>query len=193
MTQYLLIDTETGGRFPEKCTPLSLYAEVLDENLEPHRSLDWSLDLKIKPDDGIYRVEAEGLEVNGINLVEHDKTAITCSQAGRELRSFITGARVCLSYSAESKMTLLGHNVSFDARVVTSHLMQDFPMYVSYRTLDTATIVRFLQEQKKLPENIGSLGSLLKHFEIAIGARERHTAKGDARATLQLYKKLRSL
>lgn len=190
-TRYLLLDTETGGRSAERCSPLSLYAEILDENLETLKSID----LKIKPDDGMYHVEAEGLAVNRISLIEHNKIAMPGLQAAYELRNFITGVRVMTGQRMESdrKLVLLGHNVHYDIRVVSTHLLPEFSSYVSYRTLDTATIVRFLQDLKKIPEEVGSLGALIRHFEIAINPEERHTAKGDARATLELYKKLRNL
>jgi len=94
---FLALDTETGGIGPDKSL-LTLYAVALDDNLNPvaFSGDDFKvaggileLDLKLKPDDGIYRVTGEALGINGINLSEHDKEAIPCKKAGTLLYEFL--------------------------------------------------------------------------------------------------------
>ena len=75
--KYLIIDTETGGLVEHDPSLLSLYAYLTDSKLN---YLD-DIELKIKPDDEVYRVNPYALNINKINLVEHNKIAITESEA----------------------------------------------------------------------------------------------------------------
>ena len=84
MTRFLAFDAETGGIGADKAL-LTLYFIVLNEKFEV---LD-ELDLRIKPNDDIYHVTAEALEINKINLVEHDKVALTDKAAGQVLYPFL--------------------------------------------------------------------------------------------------------
>ena len=84
--KYFLFDTETGG-VRKEMSLLTLYGHILDENL---RILD-TIDLKIKPDDGIYHLSAQGLGVNNINILEHDRVAKPVSEVKTRFKNYNIG------------------------------------------------------------------------------------------------------
>lgn len=183
---FLPMDNETGG-LSEGVSLLSTYLEVVDINLNV---LD-SISLFVKPNDGIYKVEAGGLEVNKINLVEHDKVAITYSEAGQKLFKFLKKN----SNDGVIKLIPLGKNVYKDVEWLQEHLLGKKTMdkFVSYRTLDITGLALTLQVKGKLPPDLGlSLGSLVEYFKISIPGNQ-HEAKYDTLATMITWKKLMEL
>jgi DNA polymerase III alpha subunit (gram-positive type) len=186
MNLYLPMDNETGG-LSKDVSLLSSYLEVVNDKWQV---ID-SLELYVKPNDGIYTVEAQGLEVNGINLVTHDKMAITYSEAGQILFKFLKKN----SNDGAIKLIPLGKNVGGDVAWLQQHLLGKKTMdkFVSYRILDVTGIAMTLQIKGKLPPDIGlSLGSLIKHFGITIPGAV-HEAKYDTQATVLVYRKLLDL
>ncbi len=149
MSKYLVLDCETGGL--EGTSLLSLYCAVLDEDFN---TLD-SLELFLRPKDHIYHVTAEGLGINKINLIEHEKKAIPYAEGGTLLYNFLrdnsmdikffipVGADIDIEHRAGSlvkivvtpenipyeqsfdKLELLGHNVSGDIRLVKEFLISE--------------------------------------------------------------------
>lgn len=190
--KYICMDIETGGIGNDKSL-LTAFFMVLDENLQPSpvwNGVPETLSLAIRPKDKIYKVTAEALGINGINLVEHDKNAITQDQAGMALFHFIHTH----SDGGKNKLIPLGHNVAFDIRFLSDCndriLTRDtWNQFVSYRCLDTATIAQFLRLNGKLPMTLeASLGKLASYFGIdTTGA---HTAQRDVEITIAVYKKL---
>lgn len=184
MNVYVAVDNETGGF--EGTSLLSTYLAVLDETM----NVTATLNLTVKPDNGIYLVEAGGLAVNKIDLVEHDKTAITYSAAGATLRHFLKKT----SDDGKTKLIPLGHGVTGDMiglRVLLSRA--NLEQYTSYRKLDTAVIAQYLKFQGKLPESIsGSLESLCGHFGIVLDC-PAHTAMGDVARTIGVLRAMNKL
>lgn len=174
-------DCETGSVDPKKGSLLTAYFCILNDKDE---IID-ELDLKLKPDDGVYLYEQEALDVNGINIDEHDKVAITYSEGKQRLLSFLKkhspkkrGIRPC------------GHNIPFDINFITSHLLaqEEWDKYCHYRILDTTPIATFLQDIGFLPPKIGSLTSLVEHFQV--DKKTAHEAKGDVLMWIDVYKKM---
>ena len=85
MNKYIVFDVETGGIGLDKSllSACFLYCQY-DVKNDEYEIID-GLDLKIKPNDDVYHVTAQGMQINGIDLVEHDKVAITEKQAGTKL------------------------------------------------------------------------------------------------------------
>lgn len=181
---FLPFDTETGGIGPE-VSLLSAHFAACDE--------DWNildeLDLLIKPNDGIYKVTAEALSINHIDLISHDKCAVPYSQAGQVLREFLMKN----SQNGRIKLQPMGKNVGFDIQKVTDNILgaKTFNQYVSYRCYDITPLITFLKRTGRLdrfaPE---SLEGLAKFWGIEA---EWHTAKGDNYAGIKVIKKLESL
>lgn len=149
------------------------------------------LDLKIKPNDDIYRVTAESLEINQIDLKQHNKIAITEKQAGTKLYDKL---RIWYGDSKE-KLIPIGHNVAFDIRRVTNTLVShgSWEQYVSYRVLDTCTIAQYCRLVDKLPPNLScSLVNLTEYFKIEVDGIP-HEAKYDALVTVKVLEQLMKL
>lgn len=188
MRLYLPMDNETGGLLDE-VSLLSTYLEVVDEQFNV---ID-SLELFVKPNDGVYKVEAGGLEVNKINLIEHDKTAITYSDAGQKLFQFLKKN----SQDGRIKLIPVGKNVQFDVFGLQRHLLGKKTMdkFVSYRLLDITAIAMGLQIKGKLPPDISlSLFSLAQYFNVYDKVTgNAHEAKYDTKVTMLVFKELLEL
>lgn len=182
--KYLAIDNETGGIGPET-TLLTSYLAVLDVNLD----IIADLALTLKPDNELYVVEAGGLRVNKIDIVEHDKTARTYSDGGHVLRDFLKAH----SDDGKDKLVPFGHGVQFDIIGLYKLLKRtNLEQYTSYRKMDTSSMAQFLKFSGHLPASIsGSLGSLAVHFGIYAGVS--HTAKDDVLTTIAVAKAMKKL
>src|SRR5437879_5118332 len=100
--KILFIDTETGGIDPAANSLLSLALVVWKES----EILDQK---EILINDGVLNVTPKALEINGIDLEEHKKAALTPSQAIKEFDTFISK-----HFNEGEKITLGGHNITFD-------------------------------------------------------------------------------
>ncbi len=184
MNKFIAFDNETGGVAPETSL-LTVYFAILDENLN---QID-ELDLILKPNDGKpYVVEAGGLEVNKINLIEHDKKAITYSEGGQLLVKLLRKH----ASGAGEKLTPLGHNVPFDIAGVNNHLLgaKTWNQFVSYKIQDTQQNASFLQRKGMLPADMSvRLQTLIEYFNVKVEG-ELHTSKYDTLCTVEVYKAL---
>lgn len=191
MELFMPMDCESGGLSPN-VSLLSLYLEVVDR--------DWnvidSLNLFTKPNDGVYIVEAGGLAVNKINLVEHDKVACTYSDAGQQLYRFL----VKNSDQGKNKLIPLGKNVSGDVTWVNKHLLNkgNWEKYCSYRTMDISPFARALQIKGTIPPEVGLslfvLYDWLKTKKLVpdvVG--NPHEAEYDTKITLAVFRGLLAL
>lgn len=184
---YVTLDLETGGIGTE-CSILTAYFGFLDKNL---LLLD-GLDLSIKPNDGApYVVQAGGLAVNGIDLIAHDKVAITESSAATILMESLKRH----SKNGKVKLIPIGHNVQFDILFIYEKLLskKHFDMYVSYRKLDTGTIAQFFKLCGFIPQDkSGSLGYLAELFGVDFKTKA-HNAESDAMMCVEILLKMREL
>ena len=173
MRRYFLFDTETGGLEAAKHSLLSFYGLILNENFD---LLD-SIDLMIKPDDGVYHVDIEALKVNKIDLIEHDKIAIPESRASEKLLDFLVKHFV---ENGSSKLIPAGHNIGRLDIPMGERLIgfQKWNTLFVQRTMDTGTLGQILIAQGKIPEtNKGSLVELCNHYGIK--SEGAHNAKND--------------
>lgn len=187
MSKYIAFDDETGG-IDKSTSLLTVYFSVLDSSFN---EID-SLDLALKPNDSKpYVVEPGGLLVNKINLIEHDKIAITYGDGGQKLRNLL----VKHSNGGKDKLIPLGHNVHFDIDGINRNLLGEktWNQYVSYRVLDTQVYARCLQIKGILPADLSiSLGSLIEYFGIQLTGNQ-HESKYDTLATVEVFKRLIAL
>lgn len=180
--KYIAIDCETGGIGTDKSL-LTAYFGVYDEAFQ----LRSDLYLHVKPNDGIYKVTAEALSINKINLVEHNQEAITEKEAGTRLYDFLYNANI----NGKDKLIPIGHNVAFDIKFLQEHLVGQgtWEKFVSYRVLDTGVIAQFFKTAGILSEDIsGGLGSLAAHYKIS--QSNAHTAKEDAQVTVKVLQNM---
>lgn len=181
--KYFLFDTETGG-IRKEMSLLTLYGHILDDNLN---ILD-TIDLKIKPDDGVYHVNAQGLEINRINIVEHDRIAKPLSEVKTRFKNYICG------WSLNQKLTPIGHNVRFDVKFVKTHLLEDWDRYFDRRHIDTASVGKFLALSGIVPKlKTYSLSEMAQALMIDVNEDSRHEARFDTDLTLNVLRNMTQL
>lgn len=181
--EYVAFDAETGGIGVENSL-LTLYMAALDVKL----NIVDELYLYVKPNAGKpYVIQPEALAINKIDLIEHDKKAITESEAGQKLREFLWKH----SKNGKVKLVPIGHNVTFDEMFIWEHILgkKEYEKYVSYRKLDTAVVAQFLKLQGKVPTTVtGSLTSLIEFLGLKFDGPGAHDAKSDTLATVAVLK-----
>ena len=180
---YLILDTETGGIGLDKSL-LTAYFLVCSDKF---KKVD-DLYLFVKPDDSIYLVTGEAMGINGINLVEHDKKAITYKKAGTVLYQFLERN---FGYRKE-RMVPVGHGMSGDLDHIFDKLIgrSTWETFVSYRRLDTSVALQFLKSCGLFPETVsGSVESLVEYFDIKRNG-SLHDAKVDTELTKEVLIKL---
>lgn len=186
MKYFLGVDTETGG-ISEETSLLTAYYGFYQLNNSKFTLLD-DLDLKIKPNDGIYRVTSEGMNVNKINLIEHDKIAIYEKFAGQQLYKKLQEWFVI----SKDKIVPVGHNVYFDINRTTDRLISkgSWETFVSYRAMDTCTLAQFYRICGKLPADIScSLSHLAGYYKVQVTGKH-HEAKCDVEMTMGVLENL---
>lgn len=168
-----MFDCETGGLDETSTSLLTMYGKILDSKLDELGTLD----LKIKPNNGRYHLDIAAMNINKINILEHDKVAVPEEVASKQLRDFLF--RHCPS--TDDKLIPTGHNVNLDIRFA-SRLLPDWRIFCSHRWLDTSSIGQFYQLIGRIPEtNSGSLAKLCLHF--GIDSSKNHDAKADVEMT----------
>lgn len=180
--KILFIDTETGGIDPASNSLLSLALVVWKES-----AIKASMEILIN--DGVLNVTQKALEINGIDLEEHKKKAVTPAIAIEKLNAFLKQ-----HFQDDEKITLGGHNITFDVNFLNTFLTRNgysFQHRFSHRFVDTATILFYLYLTGKLKNKITSSQDAFEYFGIPVEGR--HTALGDVVATAQLFSRLVSI
>lgn len=181
MSKLLVIDTETGGLDPLIHSILSLAGVVWEDGI-------------IKDECEVFIVEgplvvtAEAMRINQIDLTAHIKKAKPPREAAADFFGF---ARGC--FDRKCPIVLTGHNVGFDVGFLKRLCRLGgfgFESFFSHRTLDTASILRFLFLLGKVPESATSSTGGFELFHIQVPDELRHTALGDARATAELLTRM---
>lgn len=182
MARFLGTDAESGGLDDDgDISLLTAYFVALDEKLNP---ID-DLYIRMKPLNGIYHCTAKALEVNKINLIEHDKIAEYPEECMKKILDFVK----LHSENGATRLTPIGHNVAGDIRWYKDKIMRRPNMlspFLDYRCLDTCAVATFLKLTNKIPPKmLVSLESLAKFFKIPPGG---HDAKGDTWAAIEVLK-----
>lgn len=185
---YLWFDTETGGLNPKIHSLLTAYFAICDKDL----NLIDELYLQLKPEDlSKLNLTTEAMETNKINIEEHlrDPSTITYAEGREKLLKFLEKNKI---KGKRRSFMPCGHNIAFDKEMLWNQMItqEDFEKEVHYRTLDTASITAFLKDVGILPEDVGTLGSLVDHYQVQ--KREAHTAKDDVLMNIDMYKAMRS-
>ena len=180
---FLVLDTETGSRHASS-TLLTAYFLVVSPEFKSLGELYFYL----KPDNNEhYVVDAQGLAVNKIDIVEHDKVAITCKQAKSTLYDFLK------EHSANGRrLTPLGHGVKGDIRRITDNLISigSWDQFCTYHFIDTSVVLQYLRAINKIPmDGDGSVGAMAEYFNIKVDG-ELHNAKTDAILTMRIFQKM---
>ncbi|MGL5428593.1 MAG: 3'-5' exonuclease [Cetobacterium sp.] len=177
--KLLFIDTETGG-INEKENSLLSVALICWED---KKVID---KLEIFIEEESYNVTERAMEINGLNLENVKKYGLEKKIVIEKINSFI------LKNFEDEKAVLCGHNVGFDIRFLKelyNKVEKNYEEFISYRSLDTASVFRFLTIAGKFKEEkINSLDDAIKYFNISL--ENRHTAMGDIEKTVQIFNRL---
>lgn len=179
MKKYLVIDTESGG--PSKdFSLLSVSCQIFTMN-----AMHNSLDLKVKPNDDKYILSAEGISINKIDIVKHNKEAIKYKEAKTILYNFLQE-----NCPKNDKLICVGHGIKGDINILQEYLISigSWNNFVSHHIIDTLVIAKFLQTLDFIPENNSlSLESLLKYYKINYIPHLLHEASYDCLKTWDLF------
>lgn len=174
------IDVEMTGLNPDLHEILSVGVVLVRQEWAretPSFEIIEELELKVKPEH-IQNADPVSLKVNKYDPVDWT-SAISLKEAMEILSKKTEGA------------IMVGHNVAFDYLFLDKAFRRaGYENKMHYHKLDTVSIAFAKLHGNK---DIGrfSLQNLTEHFKIE--NKNIHTALGDARATLELYKKLMSL
>jgi DNA polymerase III epsilon subunit-like protein len=185
---YLFFDTETGGLTPDYSL-LTVSAIITDRNFEIVTVHDMDPGVYMRLKYANYVTHPKAMEVNGLNLRDHDEHGFTVEEASEVFESFVKEGRAALG---ASKLIPAGHNVPFDMRFVQAYLMPDsqWSRYFTHPAFDTCAIARFLTAANLITGGCG-LPALREKFSIYTGAA--HNAENDNLATVTLAKKFLEL
>lgn len=177
------MDCEMGGR-ELKYSLLTAYFMVTDI----HYNVLGDLYLHVKPDDGDYIVSGQGMSVNKIDLVQHDKIAIPYKQAKPVLYDFLK------KHGASNRVTPVGHGVRGDIDFVLKYLISQgsWEQFVTYHYIDTSVFLQILRAMGKIPEDIdGSVTALADYFGVEGPTVARwHDADFDTQMTMRVFQKM---
>jgi len=175
--ERLVIDTETGGLRPYEHSLLTVGMVFVDVTPNKVSFLD-EKHILIKHDE--YNVGKTALRINGINLIEHDKTAIYPDKAIGEINAFVKKHWL-------HETPILGHNVHFDVSFLNAMCEQWRQKYPFCRTRDDT---RYIWEGLKReglvnPFKNSKLGTLAEHFGVDYSGA--HDALADCKITAKCF------
>ncbi len=181
MARLFVIDTETGGIDPQTHSILSFAGVVWADG-----KVQAEFDVPIA--EPLFSVTAQAMKVNRINLADHAATAVAPTVAAKRLATFLR-KHFREELKSGAKVALAGHNVGFDIGFLKRLCRLggiSFDEMFSHRSLDTASILRFVALAGRAPLQGAGLDEALAHFGVAVPGPSRHTALGDALGTAEL-------
>lgn len=178
--RLLFLDTETGGINPQKHSLLSVGVVVWDDS----EGVLYADEFYLRSEH--YSVTAQATRINHFDEIDHNNKACEPKQVVSRLIELKDSF-----FSEYQSMPLAGHNIGFDVQFLKQLFLtcnRSYEKVFSHRLVDTYSILKFLVDCQLIPNSINSSASAFKHFGIKVV--DRHTALGDAYATMQLYTKL---
>ena len=175
--EKLVIDTETTGLFPQSHQLLTL-GMVLVETDKPKLKFIQERHILFKHDR--YNISRTAMKINNINIEEHEKVAAPIPKAISQIQNF-------LEEFGLHKTPILGHNVHFDQRFITSLFNAQEKRYPFCQDKeDTRYIWQRLNRLGKInPCKNGKLGTIADHFRIDYS--KAHNAIDDCKITAKCY------
>lgn len=175
--RLLFIDTETGGVNPQKHSLLSIGIVIWDkENGELY-----SAEYYLKSD--TYHVTKTAQQINHFAVESHEFNAIDAAEVINHFYEIKND--FFLDYPL---IPLAGHNTQFDVQFIKKMFedcKRSYEKIFSHRIVDTYSILKFMSDCGVVCGDVSSSAKAFKKFNIQVNGR--HTALGDARATMQLY------
>lgn len=182
MARLLFIDTETGGLDPEKHSLLSVGFVVWDSVLGECHSAEYHLKSENR------HITKTAQKINKLTDSDFDDAIdpIALIKKFEEIKN--------IYFPDYAAIPLAGHNTQFDVQFIKKMFKDNhrsFDNIFSHRIVDTYSILKYLQDSSIIKDTINSSAQAFKYFGITVYGR--HTALGDALATMSLYEKMLQL
>lgn len=164
---------------------LTICLAVTDSQLQVLEKLSFCF----KPEDNIYKVTAEALEINKIDLKDHHGRALAYKEVRPKIMNFLTRH----SDMGMNKLIPAGHNIAaFDELFVQHYIMtkEEWESVVDYHRLDTAPIVEFLKFIGKVPNSVPSSLKRIANF-FGVNTIGNHNAERDVEITIELLRAMK--
>lgn len=178
----LFLDTETGGLDPQKHSLLTVGA-VAYTGKGDYRENTFNLSLRLPE----YRVTAEALKVNGLDLREVYDGGLPPDMAATLFSGFVTG-----HFGVVEPPVVVGLNVPFDIAFMRTLLEPqgiDMETLLGHRHMDLTGVLRFFASIGKIPPELASSKKAFEYFGVT--NKHPHDALSDALATVELYEALK--
>ena len=177
--KYLVIDTETGGFLEKKHDILSIGYIVTTRTLRVIEKGE--ILIKGSP----RRVTKKALEVNKINLKEHNKKALPKRKAVKLFQDIIR------EHWSDMHPTIVGQNVPFDTRFLVALFSSvGHKFEPDYTTIDLKPIWQSLIAFGKVKTANAKQDTILDYLKIKSKGK-RHTALVDAENVLKALRKIK--
>lgn len=183
--RLLGIDTESGG-IGLDYSLLTVNLSVLNDNFD---IID-QLDIAVKPNPinnrSAYFIQAEALQVNNINLVEHDKIAVPYKDGATIIYNWLDDA-----FHKYGKFTPFGQNIQRDIDLITKCTLSPLAWenFVDVRVIDTIVLGKFAQLVGVIPETQSlSLSKITRYLGIEVDSALLHTAQYDVALNAKYFK-----
>ena len=168
---FILVDTETTG-FDEK------KHQILEVGILVIKNMEVVAELEVKIKHREYTVTAKAMEVNKINIPEHEKEALFEKEAAERMLEFLNKHK-----SEDEGYIVIGQNVAFDIKFLEEmflrvYKIKEYRQAISYRSLDIMQLAMIKNIEGKINLEKQDLDSILKELEIEI-PENRHRALAD--------------
>lgn len=179
VNKILFIDTETGGLDPQEHSLLSIglvawhNGEIVDQE-------------EIFVLDSVIKITPFSQQIHKIDFNVFVTMAIQPTLVITKVREFLTR-----NFDADIPVVLAGHNIGFDIGFLKKLFRADYSQLFSHRSIDTASILKYLFIAGKTNEDYSSSDKAFSAFNISVDGR--HSALGDALGTAKLFNKLLEL
>ena len=162
---FILIDTETTG-FDEK------KHQILEVGILVIKDLKVIDQFEVKIKHREYTITAKAIEVNNINIVEHEK------EAAERMLEFLNKHK-----GEDEGYIVIGQNVAFDIKFLEemflrTYKIKEYRQVISYRNLDIMQLAMIKNMEKKISLEKQDLDSILKELNIEV-PEKRHRALVD--------------
>ncbi len=186
--KVIFVDTETGGIDPNKVSILTFNALVCEFKESGSFKILDSLNLKLKPDDGCYHVNAEALAINGIDLVEHNKEAISIADGNLKLYRYLR------DHTTKERMVCVGQHIHFDLEhMFMSGLIEErkFYTFMDKKVIDILTLASMAMLMGLIPRNQScKLKDLAKYLGVPVDEKKLHDASYDNELAANVFSKM---
>lgn len=179
--KFLVLDTELGGPSADEFSLLTICLKIFEGETPKAATYVDKLNLILKHD--IYRISAQGMSVNQLDIAQIDKEGITVKNAKPLLYNFLNSH----SNQGKDRLQLVGQGVSGDAKALTHVLIsfENWEKFVNRLYVDTLSLATALRSFGGLKEDQSlNLKNLCDYAKL--GPFNYHDAEGDVDATWAL-------